>query len=39
MTPKEYKQGICSWLGWAKYSDSRHLLKTVIKKEYYASIL
>lgn len=36
---KEYKQSICSWLGWAKHSNSKHLLKTVIKKEYYASIL
>lgn len=27
MPPAEYKQRICSWLGWAKYSDSKHLLK------------
>lgn len=26
-------------LGWAKHSNSKHLLKTIIKKEYYASIL
>lgn len=39
LSPKDYKQGICSWLGWAKHSNSKHLLKTVIKKEYYASIL
>lgn len=39
LSSKEYKQGICSWLGWAKHSDSKHLLKTVIKKEYYASVL
>lgn len=35
MTPIEYKQNICSWLGWAKYSDSKHLLKSIIKQEYY----
>lgn len=39
LSPKDYKQGICSWLGWAKHSNSKHLLKTVIKKEYYASVL
>lgn len=37
--PKTYKRKICSWLGWARYSNSRHLLKLTIKKEYYASIL
>lgn len=31
----EYKQRLCSWFGWAKYSDSKHLLKTIIKKEHY----
>lgn len=39
LPPKEYKQGICSWLGWAKHSNSKHLLKSIIKKEYYDSIL
>lgn len=39
MSPKAYKQGICSWLGWAQHSDSKHLLKTIIKPQYYASIL
>lgn len=39
LPPKEYKQGICSWLGWAKHSNSKHLLKTIIKPQYYASIL
>lgn len=38
ITPKEYKQTICSWLGWAKHSDSRHLLRTIIRKDYYESI-
>lgn len=33
--PKEYKQKLCSWFGWAKYSNSKHLLKTIIKKEHY----
>ena len=36
---KAYKQAICPWLGWAEHSNSRHLLKTIIKKEYYESIL
>lgn len=36
---KAYKQAVCPWLGWAKHSNSRHLLKSIIKKEYYASIL
>lgn len=35
----EYKQAIAQWLGWAKHSNSRHLLKTIIKKEHYESIL
>ena len=39
LTGEEYKQGICPWLGWAKHSDSKHLLRKIIKKEYYASIL
>ena len=38
ITPKEYKQTICSWLGWAKHSNSRHLLRTIIRKDYYESI-
>lgn len=34
-----YKQGICSWLGWAKYSDSKHLLKSIIKnKDVYGKL-
>ena len=35
---KEYKRGICSWLGWAKYSDSKHLLKTIIKQDIYGKL-
>lgn len=38
LPPAEYKQRICSWLGWAKYSDSKHLLKTIIKPEYYGKL-
>jgi retron-type reverse transcriptase len=33
-----YKQGVCSWLGWAKYSDSRNLLRTIINKDYYGKL-
>lgn len=36
---KEYKQRVASWLGWAKHSNSKHLLKTIIKPCYYDSIL
>ncbi len=36
---KAYKQALAPWLGWAKHSNSRHLLKTIIKPQYYASIL
>ncbi len=32
---KAYKQEVCSWLGWAKYSDSKNLLKKTIKPKYY----
>lgn len=39
MSPADYKTGVCSWLGWAKYSDSRHLLKTIIKPQYHHGIL
>ncbi len=39
MNAKRYKQEICPWLGWAQHSDSRNLLKTIIKKEYYESVL
>lgn len=38
LSPAEYKQRICSWLGWAKYSDSKHLLKSIIKPEYYGKL-
>lgn len=36
---KAYKQAVAPWLGWAQHSNSRHLLKTIIKKEHYESIL
>lgn len=39
LSQKEYKQRICPWLGWAKHSNSKHLLQTIIKKDYHASIL
>ncbi len=37
--PKEYKQEIASWTGWAKHSNSEHLLRTIIKEEYYKLIV
>lgn len=39
ITPMEYKQEISSWLGWAKETDSRNLLKKIIKKDCYESVL
>ncbi|MDR0429889.1 MAG: RNA-directed DNA polymerase [Tannerellaceae bacterium] len=38
ISEKDYKRRISSWLGWAKYSNSRHLLKTIIKNEYYGNL-
>jgi retron-type reverse transcriptase len=35
---KEYMQRVSSWLGWAKYSDSKHLLKTILKPEIYGNL-
>jgi retron-type reverse transcriptase len=35
----EYKQRVCSWLGWAQHSDSRHLMKKIIFKDYQNGIL
>jgi Reverse transcriptase (RNA-dependent DNA polymerase). len=31
LSDKEYNQRLCSWFGWAKYSDSKHLLKTILR--------
>jgi hypothetical protein len=36
---KAYKQEVAPWLGWAQHSNSKHLLQTIIKKDYYVSIL
>lgn len=36
---KAYKQAIAPWLGWAQHSNSKHLLKTIIKQKYYEGIL
>lgn len=33
LTAKEYKVCICSWIGWAKYCNSKHLIKKIIKNE------
>lgn len=33
LTAKEYKVRICSWIGWAKYCNSKHLIKKVIRNE------
>lgn len=31
ITEKEYQQAVCSWIGWAKHCDSKHLLKKILK--------
>lgn len=38
VSEKEYKRGLCSWLGWVKHSDSKHLLKCIYKPEYYGNL-
>lgn len=38
ISDKDYKQGICSWLGWAKHSNSKHLLQTIIKPSLYGNL-
>ncbi|EJX07546.1 hypothetical protein EVA_04345 [gut metagenome] len=35
----EVKQRIAPWLGWAKHSNSIHLLKTILKKEHYETCI
>ena len=37
--PNEFKRQVSPWLGWCKYSNSRHLLKSIINSKYYESIL
>jgi retron-type reverse transcriptase len=38
ISDNDYKQRISSWLGWAKYSNSKHLLKSIIKSEIYGKL-
>ena len=38
ITLAQYKMNLCSWLGWIKYSDSKNLLKSIIKPEFYGNI-
>lgn len=35
---KEYKQVLASWLGWAKHSNSTHLLQTIVNPSYYGKL-
>jgi retron-type reverse transcriptase len=35
ISDEAYKQALCSWFGWAKYSNSKHLLQTTLKKGQY----
>lgn len=36
---KGYKIAVAPWLGWARHSDSRNLLRNTLRKEYYETIL
>lgn len=35
LTEEEFKQAVCPWWGWAKYCDSKHLIKELSKKAKY----
>ena len=39
ISAKDYKQRLCSWFGWAKVSNSKHLLKTIIKPQFYETCI
>lgn len=36
---KELREGVAPWLGWARSSDSRHLMRTILTREQYESVL
>lgn len=36
---KSYKMALSPWLGWAKYSNSKHLIKTITKNQDYYGLL
>lgn len=35
LTEEEFKRNVCSWWGWAKYCDSKHLIKKLSKSTKY----
>lgn len=35
LNEKQFKQSICPWWGWAKYCNSKHLVKTILKQSIY----
>lgn len=35
LNEQQYKQSICPWWGWAKYCNSKHLVKTLLKQTIY----
>lgn len=39
LTPKQFKMAVAPWLGWAKHSNARNLLQTIIPNEYKNGIL
>jgi retron-type reverse transcriptase len=38
LTDKQYKMRIAPWLGWAKHSNSKNLLKTILKSDVYGKL-
>jgi retron-type reverse transcriptase len=38
LTLKQYKQTAAGWMGWSKHCNSKHLLKTIIKPEFYGKL-
>lgn len=39
VSPNDYKRYLCGWKGWTKYSNSRNLIRKIIKPEYYDAFL
>lgn len=35
LTEKEFNQNVCSWWGWAKHCNSKHLISTILKNSKY----
>lgn len=38
ITEKEYKQRVCSWVGWAKHCNANHLIQTTIGMKKFSDV-